>query len=210
MKGRVGGGGVVVALGVFLAGAAHAQEIGVPEPPPRAAQEGRVVGYTLDLASSSKNLSLGVKFRYQQYLETSLATDAILSSLLSGFALDDIDGLRVTASQTVGAKITWNGLEPRHGGRPRTGSHPDFVAGVGIWGVGEMDSLAQGARLGDNGVYSGVSVGAFGSFVFSDVTVTLAYRPISQTRYYLAGRWDSTELNVGNPVLDIDLSYTFR
>ena len=55
-----------------------------------------------------------------------------------------------------------------------------------------------------------LELGAFGSFVFSDVTVTLAYRPISQTRYYLAGRWDSTELNVGNPVLDIDLSYTFR
>lgn len=174
--------------------------------------DNRVVRYTIDLASSSKTLSLGAKLRYARYLESSIATDAFLSSMLTGFALDDQDGVRFTASQTIGTKIAFApfSLEPRHGPRPSFGSHrPDFVAGVGVWGLTEFDSLAQGIRLGDNGVYTGVSVGAFGSLVFSDITVTLAYRPISQTRYYLDGRWDSTEMNVGNPVLDIDLSYTF-
>lgn len=208
--------GIVISFAaLFVAWGASAQEIGPPDPTPApspAAVDTRMLRYTLELASSSKNLSLGAKLRYLKYAETSVATDALLTSLLTGFALDDQDGVRVTLSQTVGAKVALRpfSIEPRHGARPVLGSrHPDFIAGVGVWGLGEFDSLAQGIRLGDNGFYSGVSVGAFGSFVFSDVTVTLAYRPISQTRYYLGGRWDSTEMNVGNPVLDIDFSYTF-
>ena len=174
-------------------------------------EDPRPVRYTIELASASKNLSLGARVRYLRYAETSIASDFGTSALLTGFGLDEVDGVRFTMSQTVGARIDFDALRlrPRHVGPAPGARFPALIVGVGAWGVTELDSLAQGARLGDNGFYAAASVGLFTTFAFSDVSVSLLYRPLSQSRYYLAGDWDSTEFNVGNPVLDIDLSWTF-
>ena len=41
------------------------------------------------------------------------------------------------------------------------------------------------------------------------VPLTRLDRPISTTGYYLDDEWDTTNIQFGNPILEIGLSYTF-
>jgi hypothetical protein len=166
---------------------------------------------TLALSYELKHFSFGLSFRYLDYLQTHVATDFLLTALLMGLGLDDLNAFRVTLSETAGARVTFSPFEisSRYGPRPPPGPIPHLVVGFGLWGLVELDSLAQVVRLGDAGVFVAASGGLFATLVFSAIDVSFQYRPISSTGYYLDDEWDATELQFGNPVLEVSLTYTF-
>ena len=134
-----------------------------------------------------------------------------MHTLLMGFGLDDLNAIRFTIGQSVAARIRVDpsfSLEPRFGPRPEPGPYPYVTFGLGVWGLVELDSLAQIVRLGDAGIFLGGSTGMFGSFVFSAIDVTLAYRPLSVTAFYLDGEGDATGVQFGNPIIELSLTYT--
>lgn len=170
----------------------------------------RPVAWTVGLSSSTKNLSAGVSLCWAGYFHSHLASDFLLSAILNGFDHDDLDSIRFTAAQTVGARISLTPfrLECRCQPAPWTYRRwPDVVVGTGAWGITEADSLSQHFRTGDSGLFLGWSLGVFTSFVFSDVTVSFVFRPFEQTAYHLGGEWDSTDFRFNNPTLEIELAY---
>lgn len=180
----------------------------------------RPIDFTLQLSSSTKNLSFGVSGCWLGYWHANLASDFLLSAILNGFDHDDLDSIRFTMGQTLGARLRLGPfrLEKRcaraepvahtHDAPPPPPSRtPALVVGFGAWGISEVDSLTQTFRTGDSGLYLGWSVGVFTSFVFTDITVSFVFRPMEQTAYYLGGEWDSTDFRFNNPTLEIELTY---
>lgn len=166
---------------------------------------------TLALSYELKHLSLGLSFRYLDYLQTNVASDFLLTALLMGLGLDDLNAFRVSVSETAGFRVAFSPFEisSRYGPRPAPGPYPYLVVGAGLWGIVELDSLAQIVRLGDAGVFLAASGGLFATLVFSAIDVSFQYRPISSSGYYLDDEWDSTKLQFGNPLLELGLTYTF-
>ncbi len=212
----------IIALG-FMARAfvssALAQDLDAPKSPttlaitadpqakPRATS--RPFHVTVGVSPATNNIALGLDFCYRGYFKSTVAGDFLTSALLNGFDHDDLDAIRFTAGQTVGARLSAKpfGLKRRCGDRVKTSRHPDVVAGIGVWGVSELDSLSQTFRLDDSGIYLAWATGMFVSFEFSDVAVALMFRPFEQTAYRLDGAWDSTPFAYSNPVLEIDFTY---
>ena len=166
-------------------------------------------GITMGLAAATKNIGVGFKLRYLAVLQTDFGTDYLLTSLVNGLSLDDLDAFRVTAAQTVGFKIRpWPfELDWRHSPR-REGLIPEIILGGGGWAVAEMDHALQYFRLKDAGYFGGASVGGFATFAFADVSVTFLYRPVGITAYWIDGAADYTPFSLGNPILDVNVTYT--
>jgi hypothetical protein len=166
---------------------------------------------TLALSYELKHLSLGLSFRYLDYLQTNIASDFLLTALLMGLGLDDLNAFRVSVSETAGLRVAFSPFEisSRYGPRPAAGPYPYLIVGAGLWGIVELDSLAQIVRLGDAGVFLAASGGLFATLAFSAIDVSFEYRPISSSGFYLDDEWDSTRLQFGNPLLELSLTYTF-
>lgn len=176
----------------------------------QAAADGRLLYYTVGIGFGLKNLSAGVSARYLDYAQTTLSTDVLLTSLLTGLAHDDLTALRLSGSQLVAARLSLKppGLAPWHGAKQLAAPYPDIAIGVAGHCVLELDSLTQALRLGSPGVYLGMSLGPFVSFIFESVSVALHFRPLGKTFYFLDGDWETTDFQVRNATLDVVLSYT--
>ena len=177
-------------------------------PSPAPAADPRLVRWTLALESSTKNLTIGAEVPHFGFGQARIGSDFMLTPLLTGLALDDLDGLRITLSETVGARVHFGPFRLSRRDAVRT-STPGLVVGLGFWSLAEFDSLAQSARVGHSGIYTGVSTGPFVGLEFSDVKLQLSYRPFGRTAYFSEGKWDATPFDLGTPTLDVDLVYTF-
>lgn len=166
-------------------------------------------GLGIGLAASTKNLGPSFKLRYLWVMQTQVGTDYLLTSALNGLSLDDLDAFRFTFNTTVGFRLRpWPfSLDWRHAAAP-PGPWPDLVFGLGGWSVLELDHVLQIFRQGDAGIWAGASIGGFLTLAFRDVTVSLLFRPVGITAYYLHGELDSTPFALGNPILDVNLSWT--
>lgn len=166
-------------------------------------------GLGVTLAASTKNLGPSFKLRYLWVMESQFGTDYLLTSALNGLSLDDLDAFRFTANTTVGFRLRpWPfSLDWRHAPAP-LGPWPDLVFGLGGWSVMELDHVLQFFRQGDAGIFAGASVGGFLTLAFRDVTISLLFRPVGITAYWLHGQIDSTPFTLGNPILDVNLTWT--
>ncbi len=166
-------------------------------------------GVGIGLAASTKNLGPSFKLRYLWVMETQVGTDYLLTSALNGLSLDDLDAFRITFNTTAGFRLRpWPfSLDWRHAAAA-PGPWPDLIFGLGGWSVLELDHVLQFFRQGDGGVWAGASIGGFLTLAFRDVTVSLLFRPLGITSYYLHGELDSTPFALGNPILDVNLSWT--
>lgn len=200
----------VAPLGPAPALAALSPDQESPEQAQMVAPDPRILRFTIGLGFGTRNLSAGVSASYLGYLQTKLSSDFILTSLTSGFANDDLSALRFSASQAVGARLTLAplGIERWHGALRQRGDYPDLILGLGAWGVLELDNLTQLFRLGDPGLYLGLSTGPLLGLRFHPITVTLMFRPLGSSYYLLDGRWDQTAFQLRNAGLDVELTYT--
>lgn len=176
--------------------------------------------WTVGFSASTRSLVLGGRFVHPLGFQTAVGTDAFLTPVLTGLTLDDLGSVRLVASETWAVRVQtapWK-LVPRavgprvldaaDAGTPAARPWPDLLFGIGVWGVLELDHVFQWFRQGDAGVYAGLSVGPTMAVAFSDVTLTLSYRPLSTSAFYRGGAWDTRRLAVANPVLDVAVVWT--
>lgn|GEM_PF-2238747 len=162
------------------------------------------------LAASTKNIGFGFRLRYAGVAQTNVATDYLTSSFLNGLWVDDVDAFRVNAAQLFGFRMTPWPFEFKWLHDEKTaGPWPDIAMGIGAWTTVEVDHALQFFRMGDAGVFAAASVGAFVTFAFSDVSLSLQYRPFGLTAYWIDGTMDATPFNLQNPILDVNVTYTF-
>jgi len=166
--------------------------------------------WILSLSSSTKNLSLGANWKYSDFFSSSLTTDFLLTSLTNGFALDEVDGVGISFNQIIGIKLDLSQphVLPMHSAR-LSKTFPDLTLGGGLWVTTEFDSLGQIFRSDQTGIYFALLTGVFAGCQFDDIYVSFNWRPFRKTAYSLDGRWDQTPFALGNPILEVDLTYTF-
>jgi hypothetical protein len=97
--------GTLLGVALALAGEPALPDETVAAPPERTPASFQFTP-TLSLAATTRNLSIGGQARWGEptgfFASGSIGTDWLLSGLVSGFLLDDIGSLRLTASQSVG------------------------------------------------------------------------------------------------------------
>ena len=168
----------------------------------------RFYNINLNLTALTRNIGLGLSLRYLWAFQTDFGADVLLTPLISGLSLDDIDSIRFTAAETVAWRMSMFPFRfyPRNV-QKNASPWPDLLFGAGVWTMLEADHLAQAFRLGDAGLFLAATVGPFISAVFQDVTLSLAYRPFSIAAFYLDGVWDQRPFAFGNPVLDVSVTW---
>lgn len=169
----------------------------------------RFYALNLGLNGLTRNISAGLTLKYLWAVQTAFTADVLLTPLINGLGLDDLDSVRFTAEQTAGWRMSMFPFKfmPRNVQKP-AGPWPDLIFGGGVWGLLEVDHLAQAFRLGDAGLFAAATVGPFIGVSFQDVNLALAYRPFSIAAFYLDGQWDQRPFAFGNPIIDVSITWT--
>lgn len=169
----------------------------------------RFYAFNLGLNGLTRNISAGMTLKYLWAVQTAFTADVLLTPLINGLALDDLDSVRFTAEQTAGWRLSMFPFKfmPRNVRKP-SGPWPDLIFGGGVWGLLEVDHLAQAFRLGDAGLFAALTVGPFIGVSFQDVNLALAYRPFSIAAFFLDGQWDQRPFAFGNPIIDVSITWT--